>query len=165
MHWLRLAIVAAILLASPDALAVQPDEILKDQRRRRARANRQSSCVAWCAKTSRSTIRMRRLRATCASWCASACRPATRTSRHSISWCSATANSCCCGRVRMANRAALAGAARAADRWWRGALHSGPTPRTRRDTVRCGPSGRNMTPHFRGLVHNTGRRFSNAVWL
>ena len=77
MHWLRLAIVAAILLASPDALAVQPDEILKDQRRRRARANRQSSCVAWCAKTSRSTIRMRRLRATCASWCASACRPAT----------------------------------------------------------------------------------------
>ena len=47
MHWLRLAIVAAILLASPDALAVQPDEILKDpaQEARTREPSKQLRCM------------------------------------------------------------------------------------------------------------------------
>ena len=47
MHWLRLAIVAVILLASPHALAVQPDEILKDpaQEARARELSKQLRCM------------------------------------------------------------------------------------------------------------------------
>ena len=49
--------------------------------RKRVRATCRANCAAWCARTSRSTIPMRRWRATCGCWCASGSRPETVTAR------------------------------------------------------------------------------------
>ncbi len=64
-------------------------------RRKRARATCRANCAAWCARTSRSMIPMRRWRATSACWCASASRRATAISRCWIFWSPVTASSCC----------------------------------------------------------------------
>ena len=49
------------------------------RRSKRARARCRRNCAAWSARTSRSTIPMRRWRTICACWCASGSRPATAT--------------------------------------------------------------------------------------
>jgi hypothetical protein len=74
-------IAVAVTTGSPAAYAVQPDEIMADPAREsRARElSRELRCMV--ARTSRSTIPMRRWRATCAFWCASGSRPATATRR------------------------------------------------------------------------------------
>ena len=51
------------------------------RRWRPAPARSRTTCAAWCARTSRSTIPRRRWRAICACWCASGSRPATATAQ------------------------------------------------------------------------------------
>ena len=65
------------------------------RRWRRGPANCPSSCAAWSARTSRSTIPAPILRGICACWCASGSSPATATGRFSTISSAAMANSCC----------------------------------------------------------------------
>ena len=77
LHRLRLAL--AVLARRAPRLPCSPTRSWPIRARRRGRAICRANCAAWSARTSRSTIPMRRWPATCASWCASGSRPATAT--------------------------------------------------------------------------------------